>query len=152
VSGMLRSCTVIVLIEPFAFSSLVTPRRPSNGREEFESIASASAREYSAGSGSDEINCGAAEMRRHRQRKVLRSCGGLLTVLSRCFANPGKVDETAHDVGVQELDTDMVANVETLETTHHFPFRRWVKDADPSAFLGSAGHNRVEASANARGQ
>ena len=55
-----------------------------------------------------------------------------------------KVDETALDVGVDQLDSKAVAHVQTLEAALEPAFRRRLEEPDPGSLRGGAGDDGVE--------
>ena len=55
-----------------------------------------------------------------------------------------KVDEAALDVGVDQLDVDVVAHVKTLEPALQPAFGRRLEEPDPRAFIRCAGDDGVE--------
>src|SRR5436190_20934680 len=55
-----------------------------------------------------------------------------------------EVDETALDVGVDQLDVDAVAHVETLEPALQLPFGRRPEQPHPRSLRGGAGDDGVE--------
>ena len=55
-----------------------------------------------------------------------------------------KVDETALDVGTDQLDVNVVAHVETLETALQPAFRRRLEEPHPRSLRGGAGDDGVE--------
>lgn len=59
-----------------------------------------------------------------------------------------EVDETTLDVGVDQLDADAVAHVETLESALQPPFGRRLEDPHPRSLRGGAGDQGVESLPN----
>ena len=57
---------------------------------------------------------------------------------------PGRSDEAALDVGVDELYARPIADIEPLEAPHDFPLRRRPEDADSRALVRKPRHDRVE--------
>src|SRR4030095_13681873 len=75
---------------------------------------------------------------------------GPVTGASRLGAR--EVDVAALDVGADELDLHVVADVEALDAAHQPPLDGRSEDADPRALLRGAGHERVEPLADSRGE
>ena len=57
---------------------------------------------------------------------------------------PREVYETTLDVGVDQLDTDAVAHVETVKPALEPAFRRRLEEPDPGSLRGCAGDDGVE--------
>src|SRR5713101_2119334 len=55
-----------------------------------------------------------------------------------------KVDEPALDVGLEELDRDLLPDVETLEPVDHLPLHGGSEDPDPGPLLGRGGDHSLE--------
>src|ERR1700730_16841561 len=65
---------------------------------------------------------------------------------------PGARRSTALDVGVDEFDSHVIADIEPLRSAHDLPFNAGLPDADAGALLGRAGHDRIELRSDPGGQ
>jgi hypothetical protein len=64
----------------------------------------------------------------------------------------GEVDETALDIGVEELHAQAIADVEPLLTLLDPTFDRRIEDARPGPLWSHAGQQTIELRAHATGQ
>ena len=57
-----------------------------------------------------------------------------------------EIDISLLNVCIDQLHPDPFANIQPLESIHQLAFNRDIEKPDPCAFLGCAGHNRIEPS------
>ena len=63
-----------------------------------------------------------------------------------------EIDEPSFHVGLEQLDADTVAHIETLEAALQPAFHRRMEEPDPRSLFGSAGDERVERVSDSAGQ
>ena len=79
----------------------------------------------------------------------------LARAVARChgfWRTVAKVDESARDVGPDELYAHPVTDIEALESADDPAFGRRAGDAHPRSLLRCAGHDGIEPRADARGE
>jgi hypothetical protein len=71
---------------------------------------------------------------------------------SRPKLNPGKINETALDIRVNQFYAEMIPHFQTLEPARESAFGGRLEQPYPRAFVSGAGDNRVELPADLAGQ
>jgi hypothetical protein len=59
-----------------------------------------------------------------------------------------EVYESMFEVGVNELDTNPIADLEPVKAAHELPLCRGARDSDPRPLRGGTGDERVESLSN----